>query len=382
MKDNLKILLSLLTISLTFSACTNLQTNLKKFNYSKLHTAVRLNQINSVKLLVKNNIDINKIDNFGDSPLVDAIRNNYTDIAILLICNNANTRLRDKNNYTLLDMAIRNNNNEMVRILNDSNTSKYCIKKEALVKESNAINNNIIFINDSNKYNDVSMLNNSNIDQHEKNTSNTIKELSTSNNENIKENSNLKIEGEELTQSELNSYITSTEVTEVNLDKRFNTSKKENIDINKNLINELSEIEQSNVLFDKNNLSFLFYSNNKLNKEFKNILNDFIPSFMYIISNYKEKVHEIRIKNYTSSEYRTKDTISAKFIANSILSQRRANKISNYIIDISNKESFDTNWLSSKLVTQGMSSQGLIYDIEGNENKEKSRRTEIKIILK
>jgi len=380
MKDNLKFIL-LLTTALLFSSCINIQNNVKKFKYSDLHTAVRLNQIDTVKYLVKNNKNINTKDNFGDSSLIDAVRNNYTKISIILICNNANTNVVDKNNYTLIDMAIRNNNTLLVELLKDKNNSKYCIEeRKKSVSKKEPLSNNIIFITSNMEYDDIIILNNTNKQKIINNESEFNKTKVTTSNENIKDSNNFKIKNEELTQFELNSYLTEKETVEINLDNKI--SNKQNDELKNKLIHDLSRLYQTQTTFDSKTLTFNFSTYNKLDANLKIILHNFIPELLYIVNNYKEQINEIEIKNYTSSEYRTKNTISEKFIANSILSQRRANEISTFILNISKEEHYDNEWLSSKIVTQGMSSQNLIYLIDGKEDTEKSRRTEIKIVLK
>jgi len=387
MKGNIKVKLSIIITILLLSACTNTPVNIQKYNYSHIHTAVRLNQIETVKILVKNNKNINKVDKYGDSPLIDAVRNNYTDIALVLICNNANIFIKDKNNYTLMDMAIRNNNNELVRVLKTGIKSLNCKTKidNKKLKHKENINNVIFIKHIDNKSNDLNIINNANLKVVKNEITKPNKytlQYKKSKYEQVKKDDTFKIENEELSQSELNSYVTDNEITEINLDRKFSYNTKENINIKNNLINELSEITQKNIIFEQNNLKFIFYSKNKLNKEFKHVLDIFIPDLIYILKSYKDRIDKIEIKNYTSSEYRTKNTISEKFIANSNLSKKRADEISNYIIELSNKENFDTDWLLSKLVTYGMSSQNLIYTNEGIEDKIKSRRTEIQIILK
>ncbi len=97
----------------------------KKFKYSAFHIAVRLNNIENVKLLL-NKKDLNIKDPFGDYPLTDAIRNNSTEISKLLICNGANIKTIDRNSYSLIDIAVRNNNNDIIKLLKSKNINSSC----------------------------------------------------------------------------------------------------------------------------------------------------------------------------------------------------------------------------------------------------------------
>jgi ankyrin repeat protein len=97
---------------------------IKPFQYSALHSAVRLNQITNVKnILKKDKSAINLSDNFGDTPLIDAVRYNYTQIAEILICNGANINVSDTYNLRPIDNAIKNNNQKIVTMLTDKSLS-------------------------------------------------------------------------------------------------------------------------------------------------------------------------------------------------------------------------------------------------------------------
>ena len=373
MKDkNLKIiLLSLLSI-IILTGCYQI-TPAKPHKYSALHTAVRLGQSDIVKSLV-NNKDLNIKDAYGDTPLVDSIRNNSTIISKILICNGADINITDSNNYSLIDLATRNGNIEIINILKNPNNKTLCedkiiVKKDIVIitKEKNTTiqdtNNSIIKMD---------------VIQKEKSS--------------IKENKDVKIEDEKfnetLTVEELNSYINDDkEIKEVDVDAKFEDKPiSEKIKIkNKNdsLANKLSLITLDNsIKFNKDELIFLFSESSSLDNDFRNKLAIFIPQLIDAINSEKDIIKEIRIKNYTSSEFRSKRTTMDKFIANTKVSQRRASDINKYIINISNIFDLDTVWIENNFVSYGMSSQNTIRDIDGNEDKIKSRRTEFEIVLK
>jgi len=445
MKDNLKVILFTSIITSVFTACTNTQSSINKYTYSNLHSAVRLNQLENVKSLVKNNKNIDKKDQFGDTPLIDAVRANYTDIAIELICNNANINVKDKNNYSLINMAIRNNNNELIHILNDNNNSKNCS-----AKGNTKLTHNIIFINNENdnKYNDLAILNNSNtnpeVNEEEitdtfiPNTSSASEYSQYNINETINQRNDYKNKSEELTQSELDSYLSDIErpikrqikvlptvkkktilkekikAKKIVVSKKIPTKKiikikkvikpiivenkivkKETkpIQVSKpvlanNLLSKsefkdaIASLEGKNITFDKDTMVLSFFSSYRLNSKFKNTLNDIIPKLLSTVNSNKELVNKIEIKNYTSSKYKKLKNKDEIFKANSIISQRRADNIKKYILTLASNKHLSSSWLSSNTISQGMSSQNLYYDNIGNEDKKKSRRTEIKIILK
>lgn len=130
MRDKLIIFIMTFNI-LLFSGCSISGKNeqVKPFKYSALHNAVRLNQVENVEELLKqDSSNINQKDNFGDTPLIDAVRYDNTSIVKTLLCNGADQNISDTYNLTPLDNAIKNNNQQIVSMLTDSNLT-FCKKQ-------------------------------------------------------------------------------------------------------------------------------------------------------------------------------------------------------------------------------------------------------------
>lgn len=144
-------------------------------------------------------------------------------------------------------------------------------------------------------------------------------------------------------------------------------------------------------VFFKDTLMIRFSKNDILYKRgqadmqesFKIILKDFTPRFVEILSNYKEYIGSVSIKGHTSSENRLGKTIEDKFERNLELSQKRADVVLEFIKGLSDPVLINNkNWIESTFSAEGVSSLEPIFNPNGKENKELSRRTEIVIVLK
>lgn len=139
---------------------------------------------------------------------------------------------------------------------------------------------------------------------------------------------------------------------------------------------ELALLTDENITFIKDSLSFNFYGESKLSDRFKENLSSFIPRLFNTLEKQKNIIEEIQIKSHTSSMAKNQSTIIGSYIENKKNSTRNANNIHSYLNTLKvNKE------LLALLKAYGMSSSETI-EINGKEDKVKSFRTEIKIILK
>ena len=174
--------------------------------------------------------------------------------------------------------------------------------------------------------------------------------------------------------------ITSTYASSEN----FNWSVDELISNDFNIVG-LTYIEKSKTI-RFNNVGLIYSpGKNKMSEEFKNNLESLYPQYLDILLNYKDEIENIYIKGHSSSENRNTLDIEGKYQLNLILSKDRAEIVHNYLnkilrdLDISRK---DKIWLTQKISVLGMSSSELVYDINGIEDKVKSRRIEIQAVLK
>lgn len=140
-------------------------------------------------------------------------------------------------------------------------------------------------------------------------------------------------------------------------------------------------------VIDKKTLSIKFQEpdilfspgSSELNPKFKNILNDFFPRYIKLLSQdkYKKVIQEIRIEGHTSSEWKNQKGTLEAYFKNMELSQARTRSVLEYCISLPLVKS-KKDWLIEKITANGLSYSQRI--IENNrENYEKSRRVEFRI---
>jgi len=145
-----------------------------------------------------------------------------------------------------------------------------------------------------------------------------------------------------------------------------------------------------NAIIDSTDLSVRFLTNEALDakvsyfskgsptpsQSYKEILNDFFPRFLQVISDprYRESIEEIRIEGHTDSD--------GGYMYNINLSQGRAREVLNYCLQVAdNMENGEElmNWARYKITANGLSYSHPILNADGTENKDLSRRVEFKI---
>jgi outer membrane protein OmpA-like peptidoglycan-associated protein len=116
-----------------------------------------------------------------------------------------------------------------------------------------------------------------------------------------------------------------------------------------------------------------------LNKEFRNILENFFPRYINVIhSKYKLNIEEIRIEGYTSSEWTGSNNELDSYFNNMKLSQERTRNVLQYVMNLE-KTNYCQDWLIEHLTANGMSYSHRYFNENGEEDMEKSRRVEFKI---
>ena len=120
-----------------------------EYEYTPLHLAVRLNLFDITSYLIDNNATVNTTDTYKDTPLIDATRNNDTKLSKLLICNGANRTAVDVYGMTALHNSAKNKNQEIVNLLRVDNLKPYCQQELEIsmdpfeISEMNAYSNKI-----------------------------------------------------------------------------------------------------------------------------------------------------------------------------------------------------------------------------------------------
>lgn len=117
-----------------------------------------------------------------------------------------------------------------------------------------------------------------------------------------------------------------------------------------------------------------------LKVEFQNILADFFPRYVRIITQekYRDDILEVRIEGHTSSAWFGAASDDDAYIRNMNLSQQRTRSTLAYVLELGQVQS-DKNWLKSHLTANGLSSAKVVRDEQGIEDAERSRRVEFRV---
>ena len=96
------------------------------YGYTPLHIAVRLDQLDIARELIAKGAKVNTMDNYKDTPLLDATRNNFTKLSQLLICNGAYRNVTDINDMSSLHNSAKNSNLFISKMLRADDLLPYC----------------------------------------------------------------------------------------------------------------------------------------------------------------------------------------------------------------------------------------------------------------
>jgi outer membrane protein OmpA-like peptidoglycan-associated protein len=118
----------------------------------------------------------------------------------------------------------------------------------------------------------------------------------------------------------------------------------------------------------------------ELKPAFKEILNDFFPRYVKILTSpkYRDAITEIRIEGHTSSDWIGGASADDAYLHNMELSQARTRSTLLYVLMLPRVRG-DVDWLRRLVTANGLSSSRLIFDASGKEDAARSRRVEFKI---
>src|SRR5699024_5475937 len=141
-----------------------------------------------------------------------------------------------------------------------------------------------------------------------------------------------------------------------------------------------AEIDQATLEFRFKSPEVLFdVGEITLKPEFERILNSFFPRYLAVINNFKDSISEIRIEGHTSSAWNRFVTDDEAYFNNMELSQGRTRSVLEYVYSLPQVVD-DRFWVKSKFAAVGLSSSQLVYDLQGLEDTERSRRVSFKVI--
>ncbi len=393
-----------------------------QYGYTPLHLAVRLHNFEITKYLIAKGANVNTYDVYDDTPLLDSTRNNDTNISKELICNGANRNVSDRHDMSTLHNSSKNNNKFISTLLRADNIGKLC-SEEVVEKEKQVVVQEPIS-EEPEATEEPEVIEEPIMDEV---VSLNIKiDVEPTINDNTPKICGSIVEGDivkvfvvlEDTDKEMFGIYNATIDNENNTwcadvtdklangnyivtaegfddkDNKVNDTAPTKIHVIQGLYDALVEefkndFEPWNANLDKDTLKFRFEKPQYLFKrgsdilqpKFQTILEDFFPRYTKILLAYKTEIQNVRIEGHASSEHSLGKTIEEKYKFNKILSDKRANTVLRYTKNLDHRIINDNiDWINNTFKAEGFSSSQLVYNEDGSENKEKSRRVVYNII--
>lgn len=361
-----------------------------RFGYTPLHLASRFNHFDIATTLIESGATVNSVDKYGDTPLIDATRNGYTNMSKLLICNGASRDVLDKYGMSPLHYASKSNDVKIAQLLRSENLDAICNQVEPVQEVVAEQFYNLITIDDYNVIND----NTPRICGDILDSSVQKVQLSFDNGQSVID---AKIDENRWcadVEKRLENGDYTAAAMAINLDMQRGKAEDDlTIYVINDLYNALNEEFSSdfakwNAELDEDTLTFRFKNpalmftrgSSKVRDNYKEILNDFFPRYVNILKDYNTEISRVVIEGHTSSRYRTAPTLEAKFEKNRILSQKRADAVLEYMKKDNNPIVKENNvFIDRTFEAEGKSSSNLIFNEDGSENVELSRRVEFRI---
>ena len=113
---------------------------------------------------------------------------------------------------------------------------------------------------------------------------------------------------------------------------------------------------------------------------FNEILSDFWPRYLKILSENEKAILEIKIEGHTSSDWSTKVSRNESYFKNMELSQDRSRNVLKICLRYTPENLLE--WSRSSVTANGFSFSRLIYSESGVEDPERSRRVEFTILVR
>jgi outer membrane protein OmpA-like peptidoglycan-associated protein len=186
------------------------------------------------------------------------------------------------------------------------------------------------------------------------------------------------------------SYMINVKKDKDEIEKIAVTYQRTQIELYNDLKNEFShDLEKWGAEIDSQKLSFRFKEpdvlfdagSSNIKPKFKAILDDFFPRYVKMLydEKYKSDIEEIRIEGHTSSEWQYKITEIQAYFNNMELSQNRTRSVLEYVLNNTSLDNDKKDWVKKTTTANGLSSSKLIFS-NGEEDKEKSRRVEFRVL--
>jgi len=147
------------------------------------------------------------------------------------------------------------------------------------------------------------------------------------------------------------------------------------------------DLAKWDAVIDQDSLTFTFRSpdvlfeqgSQNLSETYKVLLDDFFPRYMNVLEGFQTSINEVRIEGHTSSVWNNDTPETTAYFNNMALSQGRTRAVLAYVYGIPAVASFQT-WIKQNIAAVGLSSSKLVFNSDGSENEEYSRRVTFRVI--
>lgn len=147
------------------------------------------------------------------------------------------------------------------------------------------------------------------------------------------------------------------------------------------------DLKRWNASIDAKTLAFEFKSpdilfgtgSSSLRPVFKEVLQDFFPRYLSVLTTFKKNIDEVRIEGHTSSQWNTQASPDDAYFRNMALSQERTRSVLLFV-QLLPEIATEKDWVRENLAAVGFSSSKPVLDALGNEDAERSRRVTFRVI--
>ena len=155
-------------------------------------------------------------------------------------------------------------------------------------------------------------------------------------------------------------------------------------DLQEEFADELSEwdaeIDEETLAVRFNDPSLLFEAGRAdISPEFAFIIKNFWPRYVGVMLKYESVIREIRIEGHTSSEWSRSTNLNESYFRNMELSQERTRAALEKCYYTTPPEHIE--WVRNNVTANGMSFSRLVYNTDGTENAQLSRRVEFAVVV-
>ncbi|WP_081848207.1 OmpA family protein [Microbulbifer sp. HZ11] len=116
-----------------------------------------------------------------------------------------------------------------------------------------------------------------------------------------------------------------------------------------------------------------------LSDSYQVVFEEFFPRYMNVLAPYKASVEAVRIEGHTSTGWGQTSDRNASYFNNLRLSQDRARSVLRYVYTLDEVTTHHA-WMMQNVAAVGYSSSRPIYNADGSENIEQSKRVAFRVI--